>query len=439
MKKRITALLLALLFLFSGTFTVLAEDAEVGGTEETSVTENAAAEDTETEYKAEENTETEEQSAETPDASSDKKEEESPEDETEPSEEEKVREQTVISGIGTIKTIKASGTMTDKIGISPADFRVLEIQMYSSKDKKWVTKKKIQLENEGRQVLTVTYPDQWKKLNVSKWRFYLPESENALSFTGPVTTIKTANRTELKLSAKSVIIMRAGNGDILYSKGIYKKRAIASTTKLMTATVALEKKKLKSKFKISKKAAKTPYSMDLEKGDVFRFKALLYAALIPSDNASATAIAENTAGSVKKFSALMNKKAASLGCKNTHFSNPNGLSAKNNYSTAYDLALITRNAMKKKAIVKTLKKKKVTIKSLKEKKKYKLSNSNILLGTEGLVGAKTGWTSRAGGCYAGEYIYKGKKYVIVVLGSKSVISRFTDARKLIKYIKKYGD
>ena len=218
---------------------------------------------------------------------------------------------------------------------------------------------------------------------------------------------------------------------------MHTKRYMASTTKVMTGILGIENKNLQSVFQITEKAAKTPYSMHLVKNDKFYFYSLLHATLISSDNGSATAIAENTAGSVSKFTKLMNNKAKSLGCKHTHYTNAHGIHSSKHYSTAYDTALITKYAMKNSTFCKIVKKKSASLSNIKGNRKYKVRTTNKLLGKSGILGGKTGWTEKAGGCYTGEFKYKGVKYVTVVLKSKNEVTRFNDTKKLIGYVKKY--
>ena len=148
----------------------------------------------------------------------------------------------------------------------------------------------------------------------------------------------------------SCILMDAKSGKILFSKKAEEKMYPASTTKVMTAILALEHCQLTDIATVSHNAIfSIPYGYsiaDLKEGEQLTIEQLLYVLLIPSANDAAFVLAEHIGGSVEQFSDMMNKKAAELGCKNTHFVNPNGIHDENHYSTAYDLALIGQYAMK---------------------------------------------------------------------------------------------
>ena len=165
---------------------------------------------------------------------------------------------------------------------------------------------------------------------------------------------------------------------------------------------------------------------------------ILYAALLLSDNGSATALAEHTAGSERAFASMMNEKAEELGCENTHFVNPHGLDENDHYSTARDLALIGSYAMNNSQFRKIVKTKKYSFRTLKKKKLYSFETTNKLLGEiAGVAGVKTGTTENAGCCFVGAYRHKGKYYITAVLGAKKNAQRWEDTKTLIRYIKTY--
>ena len=134
--------------------------------------------------------------------------------------------------------------------------------------------------------------------------------------------------------------MNADTGQIIYGKNENVAHANASTTKIMTCILALENCKLNEKVKFSPYAASIePSKLYANAGEIFYLKDLLYSLMLPSHNDTAVAIAEHVSGSTAKFVKLMNKKAAKIGCTNTHFATPNGLDAGyNHYTTASDLA-----------------------------------------------------------------------------------------------------
>lgn len=157
-----------------------------------------------------------------------------------------------------------------------------------------------------------------------------------------------AETAPLHVSAESAVLMEQQSGRVLFAKDAHEKRRIASITKIMTAILAIESGKLEKKVKISKKAALTEgSSLYLKPGEKIRLKDLVYGLMLRSGNDAAVAIAESVGGSVEGFSHLMNQKAAQIGMTDTIFANPHGLDDhKEMYSTAYDMALLTRYAMK---------------------------------------------------------------------------------------------
>ena len=151
------------------------------------------------------------------------------------------------------------------------------------------------------------------------------------------------------ISSDCALLMNADTGKIVYAKNENVAHANASTTKIMICILALENCKLNEKVKFSSYAASIePSKLYANAGEVFYLKDLLYSLMLPSHNDTAVAIAEHISGSSAKFVNLMNKKAAEIGCTNTHFATPNGLDAGyNHYTTASDLAKIAQYAIKK--------------------------------------------------------------------------------------------
>ncbi len=151
----------------------------------------------------------------------------------------------------------------------------------------------------------------------------------------------------VSVSAKSAILMEQESGRILFEKDAYTKRRIASITKIMTAILAIESGKMNQYVKVSEQAVRTEgSSVYLKAGEKIKLEDLVYGLMLRSGNDTAVAIAEFVGGSTDGFVYLMNQKAKQIGMLNTHFSNPHGLDDKmNHYSTAYDMALLTRYAM----------------------------------------------------------------------------------------------
>jgi D-alanyl-D-alanine carboxypeptidase len=152
----------------------------------------------------------------------------------------------------------------------------------------------------------------------------------------------------VSVSARSAILMEQDSGRILFEKEANKVRRIASITKIMTAILAIESGKMDEMVKVSDRAVRAEgSSIYLQPGEKIKLEDLVYGLMLRSGNDSAVAIAEYVGGSLEGFSFLMNQKAEEIGMKNTHFANPHGLDDhEDHYSTAYDMALLTRYAMK---------------------------------------------------------------------------------------------
>ncbi|EIJ78732.1 peptidase S11 D-alanyl-D-alanine carboxypeptidase 1 [Bacillus methanolicus PB1] len=151
----------------------------------------------------------------------------------------------------------------------------------------------------------------------------------------------------VSVSASSAILVEQDSGRILYEKDAFTKRRIASITKIMTAILAIESGKLDETVKVSERAVRAEgSSIFLKPGEKIKLEDLVYGLMLRSGNDAAVAIAEHVGGSIEGFVYLMNKKAEEIGMSNTHFANPHGLDDhEDHYSTAYDMALLTRYAM----------------------------------------------------------------------------------------------
>lgn len=216
-----------------------------------------------------------------------------------------------------------------------------------------------------------------------------------LCFSGVSLSVSAAP----EVSAQAAVVMEQESGRILYQKNAAAKLPMASTTKIMTALVALEEGNCTDTVKISDTAAGTEgSSMYLEAGEVMTLEELLYGLMLSSGNDAAVAIAEHFGG-MDSFVGLMNQKAEAMGAKNTHFANPNGLPDDTHYSTAEDMARITAHAMENPRFAEIVGTKTYRIQG--EGKAYPrvLTNHNKLLTMyEGCIGVKTGFTKAAGRC-----------------------------------------
>lgn len=187
--------------------------------------------------------------------------------------------------------------------------------------------------------------------------------------------------------------MDADSGRVLYESNARQRRLIASTTKLMTALVALESgHRLDEVVTIDPRwAGAEGSSIYLKPGEQVRLETLLYGMLLRSGNDAALAVASFCAGSVEAFVERMNRKAAELGMSDTHFENPNGLDGEAHYSSAYDMALLARACLKNETLANMVSAKSVTMEG------RTFTNHNKLLWRyEGCIGLKTGYTQRAG-------------------------------------------
>ncbi|NWF76518.1 MAG: D-alanyl-D-alanine carboxypeptidase [Nitrospirae bacterium] len=232
--------------------------------------------------------------------------------------------------------------------------------------------------------------------------------------------------------SRSVVVIDTSKGDILYAKNPHLKCPPASTTKLMTAIVTLENKDLSDMVTISRNASQTPpHKAGLKEGDRISVENLLYALLINSANDAAVALAEAVAGSEANFVKLMNKKAVSIGAKNTKFINASGLPGSGQYTTAYDLAKIMRYSLrnpKMKEIIGT----RVARVETEEGDSIFLRNTNKLLWTEdSLVGGKTGYTRRAMHCFVCAAERNNDTVIVSILGNPSRNSLWKETEQLI--------
>ncbi|SCM82153.1 D-alanyl-D-alanine carboxypeptidase DacB [uncultured Sporomusa sp.] len=245
----------------------------------------------------------------------------------------------------------------------------------------------------------------------------------------------TAGAAPPTLSAQAAVLMDAKTGQVLYDRNMNKKLAPASTTKIMTAIIAIESGRLDETTRVSIHAASTPgSSLNLYPGQSITLRELLTGLLLRSGNDAAVAIAEHLAGSVDAFVVIMNQKAGSIGALHTHFRNPHGLSAPNHVSTAFDLAWITRYALNNPTFAEIVGTKETNIEWLDRKGKShdrNLRNTNKLLWMlEDADGVKTGTTNAAGPCLVSSATRNNQKLIAVVLHDHS---RWFDSMMLLKH------
>ena len=241
--------------------------------------------------------------------------------------------------------------------------------------------------------------------------------------------LKTSAEDNFSVTAKAFCVMDADTGKVIASKNMNMKLPPASTTKVMTAIVALERTKPGDMFRVSAHAASmSPSKVYLRPGDEITVEALLYSMLLKSANDSASAIAEGVAGSEDAFARLMTEKAHQIGAVNTNFRNASGLPCADHYTTAYDLALILRYAMTKERFVRISSTKFATL-NMGEKERMLLKNHNKLLWCyDGAEAGKTGWTSAAQQCYVGEASCGKQRLIVAFLHGGDI---WGDAKRLL--------
>ncbi|MBE0068125.1 D-alanyl-D-alanine carboxypeptidase family protein [Thermoanaerobacterium thermosaccharolyticum] len=238
-----------------------------------------------------------------------------------------------------------------------------------------------------------------------------------------------------QIASKAAIVMDQKSGRVLYEKNINEKLPMASTTKIMTLLLALEYGNLNDIVTVSKRAASVGgSSIWLAPGEKLSLIDLLYGLMLNSGNDAATAIAEHIGGSVEKFAEMMNKKAKDIGAYNTNFVTPSGLDIgiNDHYTTAYDLALITRyafnNYSKFAEIVST--KEKTIPWSGRDYDRYLRNKNKMLWQYEGGDGVKTGFTNKAGRCLVASATRDGHRLISVVLNSGPM---WEDSQKILDY------
>ena len=203
-----------------------------------------------------------------------------------------------------------------------------------------------------------------------------------------------------EVDAKAAVLMEAKTGRVLYAQNAHEALPMASTTKIMTALLALEKGDLSQLVTAGPNAFGVPgTSIYLSQGEQLTLEELLYGLLLASGNDAAVAIAEHIGGTAEAFCRMMTERAAALGCENTVFSTPHGLPAQNHHTTACDLALITRAALALPAFRQIVSTQRASIPWAGHAYDRVLTNKNKLLSAyPGAIGVKTGYTRAAGRC-----------------------------------------
>lgn len=250
----------------------------------------------------------------------------------------------------------------------------------------------------------------------------------------PTPALYPVNRelgSEPQLSARSAVVMDAESGAILLAKEPDLRLLPASTTKIMTAIIALEHYRPDQVLTVSESKIEGSV-IGLLPGEQLTAESLLYGMLIGSGNDAAWVLAENFPQGVAGFVWAMNQKAQETGLKNTHFTNPAGLDEANHYSTASDLAHLALEALKNPVFARVVGTSGTTITDVSGEVTHYLQNTNeLVLETAEVKGIKTGWTQNAGECLVSLIKKDQRKLIVVLLGSSD---RFGETKEIISWV-----
>lgn len=245
-----------------------------------------------------------------------------------------------------------------------------------------------------------------------------------------------------ELYALSAVLMDGESGRVLYEKDGERPLANASTTKVLTCIVALENSSGDDYVQVSQNAASQPeVKLGLQKGEQYYLEDLLYSLMLKSHNDTAVAIAEHCGGSVEGFARMLNRKAKQIGCKDTYFITPNGLDAEDengkHHTTAKDLALIMRYAVKNETFLHIAQTRDYTFSEITGKRTFSVHNANAFLDMRyGVLAGKTGYTSQAGYCYVCAWEKEGKTFIVSLLGCgwpNHKTYKWSDTEKLLDF------
>lgn len=232
--------------------------------------------------------------------------------------------------------------------------------------------------------------------------------------------------------AKGMVVIEGNSGDVLYSKNENLELPMASTTKIVTAIVAIENSSdLDEKFVVSEKAIGIEgTSIYLKSGEKLSLRELLYGLILASGNDCAIAIAEHIAG-LDNFVGLMNEFASNLGLKHTNFKNPHGLDEDGHYTSAYDLSIMTAYALKNPIFREIVSTERMVIEKNDLYQARYLKHKNRLLFTdENCIGVKTGFTDNAGRCLVNAHEENGLQIISVVLNCQPMFEECDRLTKL---------
>ena len=248
-----------------------------------------------------------------------------------------------------------------------------------------------------------------------------------------------------ELYAQSAVLMDADSGRVLFEKNGMEQRPMASTTKILTCILVLEKAGLGETAEVSRNAASQPkVHLGVRAGEKYYVQDLLYSLMLESHNDAAVILAEHVGGSLEGFAALMNEKAKEIGCADSHFITPNGLDAEDeegaHSTTAADLAKIMRYCItlspKKAEFLEITRTSSRAFSDVEGKRSFSCVNHNAFLGMmDGALSGKTGFTGKAGYCYVGALTRDGKTFIVALLACgwpNNKTYKWKDTRKLME-------
>jgi D-alanyl-D-alanine carboxypeptidase (penicillin-binding protein 5/6) len=237
-------------------------------------------------------------------------------------------------------------------------------------------------------------------------------------------------RVHVRVAAPAAIVVDAHTGRVLWAKRSHNRRKIASLTKIMTASLALREVPWQSTITVDKRVTAVPLVKEgLRPGESVKAWKLFYALLLYSGNDDAAQLAISSAGSIHAFLRQMNTEARTLGLHDTHYTTPSGVIDEGNYSTAWDLAALTRYALRNPRFTQLVRTKRIQVRWVAPTNSKIYLNNNYLLHTyHGANGVKTGYTHESGWCLVATATRQGKKLIAVVLDSPNI---YGDARTLL--------
>jgi serine-type D-Ala-D-Ala carboxypeptidase (penicillin-binding protein 5/6) len=237
-------------------------------------------------------------------------------------------------------------------------------------------------------------------------------------------------RVHPRVLAPAAILVDAHTGRVLWAKRAHERRKIASLTKIMTATLALREVPWRSTITVDKRVTAVPLVKEgLRAGERVKAWKLFYSLLLYSGNDDAAQLAISSAGSIRAFLRQMNAEAGRLGLHDTHFRSPSGVIDQGNYSTAWDLAALTRYALRNPRFRRLVGTKRIQVRwAAPTNSKIYLNNNFLLRQYHGANGIKTGYTHEAGWCLVATATRHGRKLIAVVLDSPNL---YADARRLL--------